>query len=654
MCVVAPGVRRVSSPVVKPAETATPPSAFVDEQFRLLVNNVRDYAFVMLDPQGIVTGWNAGAERIKGYAAHEIIGRSFETFYPPEVAAAGWPSEELRRAAEDGHFEDEGWRVRGDGSRFWANVVITALRDEAGVLRGFGKVTRDLTERRRHEEALRESEERSRLLVEGITGLAVFMLDTEGRVASWNPGAARIKGYETAEVLGRHFSMFYTPEAQAAGEPQRHLARALATGRAEHEGLRVRGDGSMFWADIVITPVYDGEHRLRGYAKVTRDVSERRRVAELERSSQRMSEFIAMLAHELRNPLSPIRNAVSIMQLEPALTPRVARCSEIIDRQLGTLTRLVDDLLDAGRITSGKIALRRETLDFAEVVQRAAEAALPLMEARRHHFAIQLPEGPIPVWGDDTRLVQALQNLLNNAARYTADGGTIELRVRTAGGQVVATVSDNGRGIEAAALESIFELFTQEDSAPRGGDGGLGIGLSLARRLVELHGGSLAAESGGPGLGSTFTLRLPRGLVSGPALPPEPPPPEAPVGQRTLVIDDNRDSADTMVALLQLLGHEARCAYDVDEAVRAAQAFAPDVVFLDLNLPQVDGFEVLRRLRRLPGLETVFAAAITGYGQQSDRDRTHAAGFDAHLTKPVGVEQLLGVLQQAKDRAERG
>jgi CheY-like chemotaxis protein len=276
------------------------------------------------------------------------------------------------------------------------------------------------------------------------------------------------------------------------------------------------------------------------------------------------------------------------------------------------------------------------------------------MEARRHHFAIQLPEGPIPVWGDDTRLVQALQNLLNNAARYTADGGTIELRVRTAGGQVVATVSDNGRGIEAAALESIFELFTQEDSAPRGGDGGLGIGLSLARRLVELHGGSLAAESGGPGLGSTFTLRLPRGLVSGPALPPEPPPPEAPVGQRTLVIDDNRDSADTMVALLQLLGHEARCAYDVDEAVRAAQAFAPDVVFLDLNLPQVDGFEVLRRLRRLPGLETVFAAAITGYGQQSDRDRTHAAGFDAHLTKPVGVEQLLGVLQQAKDRAERG
>ncbi len=627
------------------------PPSVVDAQLRLLIDSVRDYAFLTLDPDGLVTGWTAAAERLKGYAAHEIIGRPFGLFYPPEAVAAGWPQEELRRAAAAGQFEDEGWRVRRDGSRFWANVVITALRGEDGTLRGFGKVTRDLTERRRHEEALRLSEERFRLLMEGITGHAVFMLDPQGRIASWNAGAARIKGYDAGEVVGRHFSMFYPPEARASGEPGRHLAQALAVGRVEHEGLRVRRDGSVFWADNVITPVYDGERRLRGYAAVTRDVSERRRIAELERSSQRMSEFIAMLAHELRNPLSPIRNAVSIMQLDPALTPRLARCSDIIDRQLATLTRLVDDLLDAGRIATGKIALRRAAVDFADVVHRAAEAARPAMEARRHAFSVHLPEEPIPIWGDETRLVQALQNLLNNAARYTADGGTIELRVRMLDEQIHAVVIDNGRGIAASSLESIFELFTQEDSTPRGSDGGLGIGLSLARRLVELHGGTVVAESAGPGLGSSFTLCLPRGRRPDAAAPAPPPAPaEAPAGRRALVIDDNRDSADTMVALLLLLGHDARCAYDAGEAVRTAQAFAPEVVFLDLNMPGVDGFEVLRRLRRLPGQAGVFVAATTGYGQQSDRERTREAGFDAHLTKPVSMEHLLAVLQQAKDR----
>ncbi len=651
------GVPARDPDVNKPADhspalpVALSPAA-VDEYLRLMVNSVHDYAFIVLDMHGIVAGWNTGAQKLKGYAAHEIIGRSFETFYPPEAVAAGWPQEELRRAAASGHFEDEGWRVRSDGSRFWANVVITALRDENGTLRGFGKVTRDLTERRKHEEALRQSEERFRLLVEGITGHAIFMLDPEGRIASWNAGAARINGYTAEEVIGRHFAMFYPPEAQQSGEPMRHLALALATGRAEHEGLRLRRDGSIFWADIVITPVYDNERRLRGFAKVTRDVSDRRRIEELERSSRRMSEFIAMLAHELRNPLSPIRNAVSIMQLDSGLSPRLARCAGIIDRQLGTLTRLVDDLLDAGRIATGKIVLRRAPIDFADVVHRAVEAARPLIEARQHRFVLQLPDEPLELVGDDTRLVQALQNLLNNAARYTAEGGTIELRVRTHGGQVIASVSDNGRGIAPSALESIFELFTQEDSGPRGGEGGLGIGLSLARRLLELHGGSLGAESAGPGLGSTFTLCVPRGPAPG-GLPAQAPPAAiaaAPV-RRALVIDDNRDSADTMAALLVLLGHEARAAYAAEEALQLAQAFTPDVVFLDLNMPEVDGFEVLRRLRQLPATTGVFVAATTGYGQQGDRDRTREAGFDAHLTKPVDMDHLLGVLQQARDRS---
>ncbi len=624
-----------------------------EERFRLLVESVEDYAIFLLDRDGIVRSWNAGAEKIKGYTASEIIGRPFTQFYPQSANDAGWPQEELRRARLFGRFEDEGWRVRKDGTRFWANVIITALRNEAGETYGFAKVTRDLSERRRHEEALHQSEERFRLLVEGVRDYALFMLDPDGRIVSWNSGAAAIKGYHTAEVLGQQVSIFYTAEDQAEGRPAHELRRALREGRAEFETWCVRKDGSVFWANMTITPVFDAGGNLRGYAQVTRDMSEHQRLSELESSTRRMSEFLAMLAHELRNPLAPIRNAVGIMQLERALSPRLQNCRDIIDRQLSHLTRLVDDLLDVGRITTGKISLKRERVTLREVALRSIEATKPLIEQHRHVLKTDLPDDPLELEGDGTRLVQILQNLLTNAAKYTPDGGTIELSIKRDGPFAVATVTDNGQGIEPEALERVFELFVQENGSTLSSESGLGIGLTLARTLAELHGGTLRAESAGRGQGSRFTLRLPLRVESRLA-------PPAAIDERTpelnpacvLVVDDNRDSADSMAGLLRLLGHDAKVAYDGDMALKLAAAIHPEVVLLDLNMPHVDGFDVMKRLKALPRRAPHgVIAAMTGYGQEADRLKTLEAGFDAHLTKPVGVEQLQSLIASARQPA---
>ncbi|WP_157272217.1 PAS domain-containing hybrid sensor histidine kinase/response regulator [Azohydromonas aeria] len=632
-----------------PANSAGAPQ-YTEERFRLLVDSVQDYAIFMLDEQGRVQTWNAGAQRLKGYEAAEIIGRPLETFYPPEVAARGWPREELERAAEAGRFEDEGWRVRKDGSRFWASVVITALREADGRLSGFAKVTRDLTERKRHEEALRRSEEQFRLLMEAVQDYAIFMLDPAGHVLTWNAGARAIKGYAAEDVVGRHFSMFFTAQDVAAGAPQRELEAARLQGRAEAEGWRVRKDGTPFWANVVITPVRDKDGVLRGFAKVTRDLTEQRRMAELEQSSRRMQEFLAMLAHELRNPLAPIRHASDILQMYSPLPAPLVRARQIIDRQLTHLTRLIDDLLDVARVVNGKIVLQSARLDLRDVVTAGAEALRPVISARTQHLALNLPDTAVPVLGDETRLAQALQNLLSNASRYTPSGGDIAVALRIDGEDAVVTVSDTGHGIEPQALERIFGLFEQGDTPREHGDSGLGIGLGLARRLVELHGGALGASSEGVGRGSVFTLRLPLAEADGAAASPQPPAKAAGVAPadacRVLVIDDNRDSADTMVSLLELLGHPARAVYGAVPALAAAREFGPHLVLLDLNMPDGSGFEVLDRLRSLPGARPV-VAAMTGYGQHADRARTQAAGFALHLTKPVGLDDLRKALALA-------
>jgi PAS domain S-box-containing protein len=623
----------------------------LDGKLQLLIEAVVDYGIFILDPQGYVASWNTGAQRLKGYTAEEIIGRHFSLFYPPEAIAAGWPQEELRRAVHDGRIEDEGWRIRKDGSRFWANVTITPIYDDDRRLSGFAKITRDLTERRAHEEQLRSSEERFRLLVERVRDYAIFMLDPSGVVRSWNVGAKAIKGYLPEEIIGRHFSVFYSPQEQQAGKPAAQLEIALAEGRVEGEGWRVRKDGTMFWANVVITAIRDHSGQLIGFAKVTRDMTDRHRLEELERSSRLMNEFLAMLGHELRNPLAPIRNALTLMQLESLASPQLRNCRDIIDRQLSHVTRLVDDLLDVSRVTTGKVTLRLDVLDVAEIVRASVETARPLIDARRHRLSIELPEHPVHLRGDATRMSQILQNLLVNAAKYTPDGGLIDVKAQQVGGFVVISVSDNGRGIAPGDLEEVFVLFKQGVDASD--ESGLGIGLTLARSLAEMHGGMLEAHSAGLGQGSTFTLRVPAIRADSPGKPAAavdvaPSAGPQPRSARVMVVDDNRDSADTTAAILRLLGSQAECAYSGGQALELAGRFAADVVLLDLGMADLNGYETLRRLRTRPGMASVFAVAMTGFGSQEDKNRTLRAGFDAHLTKPVELGQLISLLNQVR------
>jgi PAS domain S-box-containing protein len=488
-----------------------------DADFRRLVESVADYAIFLLDTAGHIRSWNEGARRLKGYEQEEVLGRSFELFYPEEKIASGFPAYELEMASRFGRFEDEGWRLRRDGSRFWASVVITALFDEGGEHRGFAKVTRDLTERRRHEELLRQSEEMFRLMVEGVRDYAIFMLDPEGRIASWNLGAQLNTGYTAEEVIGRNFSVFYPQDKIDQGWPQHELRLALRDGRYEEEGWRLRKDGGRYWANVVITPVYDAEGRHRGFAKVTRDLSDRRRIDALEEQERRLTQFLALLGHELRNPLTPIVNAVAIMQMEEPVKPRIIAARDILARQVPHLRRLVDDLLDIGRITSGKVHLALQPLVLQQVVAEAAEAMRPAMQERRHQFDVAADSEPLTVQGDRTRLVQVLTNLLHNAAKFTPDGGHVTLSLARDGDHALLKVVDNGPGIPPEQLPRMFKLFAQADEDLSGRmHGGLGIGLSLVQQMVLLHGGEVHAHSTGvAGEGAEFTVRLPLSPTAG-------------------------------------------------------------------------------------------------------------------------------------------
>ncbi|KWR90566.1 PAS domain-containing hybrid sensor histidine kinase/response regulator [Cupriavidus sp. IDO] len=620
-----------------------------ETHFRTLVDAIQDYAIFTLDATGHVSSWNQGAARIKGYTREEILGQHFSVFYPEEAVARRWPDIELQAATEQGRFEDEGWRVRKDGSRFWANVIITALKDANGQLRGFGKVTRDMTEQRRTAEALRQSEETLRLLVQGVKDYAIFLLDPAGNVMSWNAGASYIKGYRRDEIIGRHFSVFYPADDIAAGKPERELATARAKGRVEDEGWRVRKDGSMFWANVTITAVYDETKALRGFAKVTRDMSERKRREELEQSSQRINEFLATLSHELRNPLAPVRNAVALMHRQPDDIKLVERSLDLIDRQLAQLTRLVDDLLDIGRITSGRIALRQAPLDFADIIELGIEGAQPALDARSQTVSVTLHAGQIHLYADRTRLAQVMQNLLLNASKFSPPESRITISTSVHGRTLEVRVTDQGRGIAPQALDDIFHLFVQEDRPGTSVQGGLGIGLSLCRSLVELHGGTISAASPGPGQGSTFTVRLPLPASRVMAERTDDTPDTGQVRSlRILLVDDNRDAADSLAMLLELSGHEVTIAYDGAEALNVTPRCRPHLALIDLAMPGMDGFEVIRAMRTLPATAQTRFVALTGFAQPADRQHTRDAGFDAHLVKPVELDRLFSTIASLK------
>lgn len=437
----------------------------VEEHFSQLVASVQDYALFLLDEQGRIRSWNAGAERFKGYTRDEILGQHFSRFYPPELVASGWPEFELQQARALGRFEDEAWRLRKDGSRFWANVVITALYDEDRNVRGFLKITRDLTERKEAEVALRLSEQRFRLLVERVKDYAIFMLDPDGRVVSWNEGAQRIKGYTAAEIIGQHFSCFYSSEDRARGKPEWELAEAIARGSIEDEGWRVRKDGALFWANVVITAIYGADNVLVGFAKVTRDLTEKKKTEALEVADRQKNEFLAMLAHELRNPLAPISNGLQLLKFPGIDLPTIQATSEMMERQLLHLVRLVDDLLDVSRIVTGKMRCEPEVVDLADVIQRAVEETQPAVDAGGHELRLSLPGRRIFVRADVVRLSQVVGNLIGNAAKYSDHPSLITLTIERDREMAVVRVRDQGIGIAPDVLPRIFDIFTQADNS---------------------------------------------------------------------------------------------------------------------------------------------------------------------------------------------
>jgi len=492
-----------------------------------------------------------------------------------------------------------------------------------------------------------DSQDQFRLMVEAVLDYGIFMLDATGRVASWNAGAERIKGYRREDIIGKHFSVFYPPEQVAAGWPDHELEMARKTGRFEDEGWRIRKDGSRFWANVVITAVHDATGALRGFAKITRDLTESKRMESLEKEGRQINEFLAMLGHELRNPLAPIRNAVAVMAAREVSDPTIVWARELIERQVGHISRLVDDLLDISRITRGKIILHREVLDFAAVVSRAVEATLPLLEQRQHTVEVDLGRGPMRVDGDSTRLTQVILNLLSNAAKFTPEGGHIWVRVTREGDETVLSVRDDGIGMSTELVPHVFDLFIQGERSLDRSEGGLGIGLTMVQRLIALHGGTVAARSPGPGHGSEFVVRLP--LTEIPAAQPSPvvdvpPKPAAGPQLRVLVVDDSEDSVESLALLLGLWGHEVTTARDGAAALDLVSRKPPHVVLLDIGLPGISGYEVAKRILAREGGKDILLVALTGYGQAEDRRRAKEAGFTVHLVKPVVPETLQRLL----------
>ena len=623
-----------------------------EERFRILVESVQDYAIFMLDTRGRIISWNLGAKRLKGYEESEIVGRHLSTFYRIEDIAEGRPTRLLNEALTRGSTSDEGWRVRKDGSQFWASAVITALRDSAGRHIGFAKVTRDITEQRRQEETARQlaaaalmaSEERFASFAQHLPGLA-WIKDLDGRYTYINDAAATAFGASREAIIGRTDAEIFPPTV--AAEFQRNDRQALESWTGiEVIELLPDSSGELRHSIVSKFPIADAQGEFHLIGGVAIDITDRVRAEEaLHEADRHKTEFLATLSHELRNPLAPIRNSVHLLRTESSELPR-DRIYRILDQQLDHLVRLVDDLLELSRISSGKVALRLEPVDLNTVLQAAADTSGPLIASKHHQLRIELADAPMMVRGDPVRLVQVVANLLNNAAKYTPDSGQIGLLLRRDGAEAVITVRDSGLGIPDDMLPRVFDMFTQVDQSLHRAQGGLGIGLALARSLVELHSGRITAHSRGAEQGSEFTVRLPlvdadaatpriRSIAPGRAVRC---PPSARGRRQPRRSGQPRPDPYRM-------GAEARSAYNGPSALELVRSWAPATVLLDLGMPGMDGYVVAYRIRQDPATSAVRLIALTGWGSADDRRHTAAAGFDDHWVKPVDPMQLQEMLK---------
>jgi PAS domain S-box-containing protein len=678
-----------------PASTSNAPSSVAphgseelrrsEERFHQLIDAVTDYAIYLLDADGNVATWNPGAQKAKGYLPEEIIGKHISQFYTPEDRAQGKPAAVLDVVREHGRFEEESWRVRKDGTRFWANVVLTALRGEHGELIGFAKVTRDLSERRADIERLRASEARLRALVEGVTDYAIYMLDADGHVSTWNRGAESMKGYSADEIVGKDFSVFFLPEEVLAGKPKQELEVAISAGRFQAEGHRLRKDGTTFWASVVLTPLQGDDGKLLGFAKVTQDLTARREAEDTQRELLRAEsaraaaealatraeeanrikdEFLATVSHELRTPLNAIVGWASILSTRE-LEPSVARAIEVIDRNAKLQVKIVEDILDVSRIITGKLKIEPQPVDLVAILEHAVDVVMPSVHAKEIDLVIQRGALRADVVGDPERLQQVIWNLLSNAVKFTPRGGRVAVEIRRRPSQVEIVVRDSGAGIDPAFLPYVFDRFKQADSTTTRRFGGLGLGLALVRHIVELQGGTVGASSEGLGLGSEFTVSIPVRAQVTPALgTPKPvvaaveaPLPETRLDDlRILVVDDEEDSRELLALVLREAGAVVEQASSSAEAFEKLSRFRPQLLLSDIGMPGESGHMLVRRLRALPADEggSIPAIALTAYTRLEDRDKATSAGFDAHVGKPVDPRKLLGLIAAVVRRRAGG
>jgi PAS domain S-box-containing protein len=524
------------------------------------------------------------------------------------------------------------------------------IYDEAGNLQGAVNVLVDISDRKRAEEvnALLSA------VVESAED-AIISKTLDGVVRSWNTGAVRLFGYSASEAIGQSVALIIPPEK--LDEEQRILSRLRRGESIEHyETVRLSKDGRRIDISLTISPIRDSNGRIIGASKIARDItahkqSEAALVAlknELQEAHRRKDEFLAMLAHELRNPLAAINNSLQLLRLDDSLSPSVDKLREIMEQQSNHLARLVDDLLDGSRITRGSIELRRETVELASVVANSVQTARPLIDDVGHQLAIALPSTPVLLNADPVRLAQIIGNLLTNAAKYTPPGGQIWLTGRRKDGGVELSVRDTGLGIPADMLPHVFDMFAQVESSLSHARGGLGLGLALARKLVELHGGRIEVQSAGHGQGSEFVVWLPTATVSTPLPAPSRAPllkeTSAAASRRILVVDDTSAAAFVLSSLLTKLGHRVETTRHAAAALDAVVRLRPEVVFSDIGMPDIDGYELARRLRQMPEMIGVALVALTGYGQERDRQKAMEAGFDYYLVKPVSLDALQDLL----------
>jgi len=654
-----------------------------EARFHHLVDAVTDYAIFMLDKAGHIATWNAGARRAKGYEPHEIIGRHFSVFYTPEDRDAGRPDYILDVVQREGRFEEEGWRVRKDGTRFWANVVITALHGAHGEITGFAKVTRDLTSKRSADENQRElvREQLARAASDAERQRFLSLLKEVPAIINYLRGPDLVFEFahpKTIERMGRNLlgkPLLVAAPGLREGPHYARLRRVYETGAplTQIEGLvwfEVEGRHVQTYWNSFYLPVRNAQGVVDGVMTFDLDVTENvlaRR--ELEHANRAKDEFLATISHELRTPLNAISGWAAMLRRKPLEEDRLERGLEVIERNAKAQTRLVSDLLDVSRIISGKLQLTLVRTELLPVIAAAADVVRPAAEAKAVRLVLDVTAGIGATMADADRLQQIVWNLLSNAVRFTPRGGLVAIAAERSANGITITVQDTGTGIAAEQLPHIFERFKQVDSSTTRAHGGLGLGLAIVRHLVEAHGGSVAAASPGLGYGATFTLHLPPLAADAEGGEPEPeqaasipdsePADERPDlrGVRALVIEDNADSLDVLRIVLETAGATVQTATSALEAFNAwdtRRGF--DIVISDINMPGVDGYSFMRTLRARASGTEVPAIALTASARPEDAELARRAGFQEHLAKPVEERRLLEAVRTwaTKARTEKG